>query len=122
PLYARIKEAIARLPGVAGVALAMYSPFGNKHSGCSISVAGPPSPGPNDDVYSAWDRVTAGYFDVIGNAIVRGRGIERQDTSTSRHVAVVNEAFVRKFFKDEDPLGRRFGQHGVGSEREYEIV
>jgi len=122
PLYARINEAIARLPGVAGVALAMYSPFGNNHSGCSISVDGHPSPGPNDDVYSAWDRVTAGYFDVIGNAIVRGRGIERQDIGTSRRVAVVNEAFVRTFFKNEDPLGRRFGQHGVGSEREYEIV
>ena len=59
---------------------------------------------------------------VIGNAIVRGRGISDQDTATSRHVAVINEAFARKFFKGEDPLGKRFGQHGIGSEREYEVV
>src|SRR6185503_7829714 len=70
----------------------------------------------------AWNRVTAGYLDVIGNAIVRGRGISEQDTATSRHVAVVNEAFAQKIFKGEDPLGKRFGQHGIGSEREYEVV
>ena len=54
----------------------------------------------------------AGYFDVIGNPILRGRGISEQDTATSRHVAVINEAFARKFFKNEDPIGKHFGQHG----------
>jgi len=67
------------------------------------------------------NRVTAGYLDVIGNPILRGRGISEQDTATSRHVAVINEAFARKFFRDEDPLGRHFGRDGMGS-RQYEIV
>jgi ABC-type antimicrobial peptide transport system permease subunit len=40
----------------------------------------------------------------------------------SRHVAVINESFARKFFKNEDPLGKHFGQDGVGSARQYEIV
>jgi hypothetical protein len=85
-------------------------------------VDGHAAPGPNDDTFTAWNRVTPDYFAVIGNAIVRGRGISGEDTATSRHVAVVNEAFARKFFKGEDPLGKRFGQHGAGSEREYEVV
>jgi ABC-type antimicrobial peptide transport system permease subunit len=37
-------------------------------------------------------------------------------------VSVINEAFARKFFRNESPIGRHFGQHGIGSEREYEIV
>jgi predicted permease len=122
PLYGRIRDALSRVPGVAGVALCVYSPFGNNSWGTGILVDGHPPPGPRDDNYSTWNRVTAGYFDVIGNPLLRGRGISEQDTATSRHVAVVNEAFVEKFFKGEDPLGRHFGQHGLGSEREYEIV
>jgi predicted permease len=122
PLYDRIREAVSRVPGVSGVALCIYSPFGNNSWGTGIWVDAHASPGPNDDINAAWNRVTAGYFEVIGNVIVRGRGISGQDTATSRHVAVVNEAFARKFFKGEDPLGKRFGQHGIGSEREYEVV
>jgi ABC-type antimicrobial peptide transport system permease subunit len=37
-------------------------------------------------------------------------------------VAVVNEAFAGKFFKNEDPIGKHFGREGIGSERQYEIV
>jgi predicted permease len=85
-------------------------------------VDGHPAAGPSDDNSAFWDRVTAGYFDVIGNPIVKGRGISEQDTASSRHVAVINEAFARKFFRNEDPIGKHFGQHDVGSEREYEIV
>jgi predicted permease len=83
-------------------------------------VDGHPAPGPNDDNLAFWDRVTAGYFDVIGNPIVKGRGIFEQDIASSPHVAVVNETFARKFFANVDPIGKHFGQHG--SEREYEIV
>jgi hypothetical protein len=59
---------------------------------------------------------------LIGNPIVRGRGIAGQDTANSRHVAVINEAFARKFLGNEDPIGKHFGQLGIGSERQYEIV
>jgi hypothetical protein len=68
------------------------------------------------------DRVTADFFDVVGNPIVRGRGITAQDTPTSRHVAVVNQAFARKFFKEEDPIGKYFGRRENRSSRLYEIV
>jgi hypothetical protein len=67
------------------------------------------------------DRVTAGYFDVIGNPILRGRGISEQDTETARHVAVINEAFARKFFGNEDPLGKHFGR-GLMWSGQYEII
>jgi ABC-type antimicrobial peptide transport system permease subunit len=66
--------------------------------------------------------LTAGYFGAIGNPILIGRGISEQDTATSRHVAVINEAFARKFFKNADPIGKYFAQTGMGVSRQYEIV
>ena len=104
------------IPGVSSVALCLYSPQSGGGWGAGVWVDGHPAPGPRDDNFASWDRVTAGYFDVIGNPIVRGRGISEQDTAASRHVAVINEAFARKFFRNEDPIGKHFGRD-AGSQR-----
>jgi predicted permease len=122
PLYRRIHDSLASVPGVSAVALCTYSPQNTNQWGGAVWVDGRRAPGPGDDNSAFWDRVTAGYFDVIGNPIVRGRGISEQDTAASRHVAVINEAFARKYFKHEDPIGKHFGRNGIGSGRQYEIV
>jgi predicted permease len=122
PLYQHVHDSLSNIPGVDAVALCIYSPFSGNNWGSGIWVDGHPAPGPSAEIQAFFDRATAGYFDAIGNPILRGRGIEEQDNAASRHVAVINEAFARKFFKNEDPIGKRFGQHGAGSEREYEIV
>ncbi len=66
--------------------------------------------------------MTPGYFETIGNPIVKGRAISEQDTAASRHVTVVNEAFARKFFKNENPIGKHFGNAEIKSAGEYEVV
>jgi MacB-like periplasmic core domain len=103
------------------VALCQYSPLKGGGWGAGVWVDGQPAPGPNDDNSAAWDRVAAGYFDVIGTPIIRGRGISEEDTAASRRVAVGNEAFARRYFKDEDPIGTHFGK-GAGNSRQFEIV
>src|SRR5207249_2924024 len=113
-------DSIASIPGVSSVALCLYSPLSGGGWGSEVWVDGQPPPGPIDDNSAAWDRVTAGYFNVTGNPIIRGRGISEQDTATSRKVAVINEAFARKFFKNEDPIGKHFGREGAS--REFEVV
>jgi hypothetical protein len=90
--------------------------------GGGIWVDGHPAPGPQDDNSAFWDRLTSGYFSAVGQPILRGRAISEQDSATSQHVAVINEAFAQRFFRNEDPIGKHFGQHGMGSERDYEIV
>ena len=119
-LYRRIHDSLASVPGVASVALCLYSPPGGGW-GAGVWVDGRPASGPKDENFASWNRVTAGYFDVIGTPIVKGRGISEQDTATSRHVAVISEAFARKFFPNEDPLGKHFGRK-PGASREYEII
>ncbi len=122
PLYRRIHDSLSSIPGVSAVALCVYSPLSGDNWNDNIHVDGRPAPGPNDSPISSWDRVTAGYLDVIGNPILKGRGISEQDTETSRHVAVINEAFARKFFKNEDPIGKHFGRSEIGASRLYEVV
>jgi predicted permease len=122
PLYQRIHDSVAAMPGVSAVAVCFYSPLNGNSWGGDVWMDGHPAPGPKEDSNSRMDRVTADFFEVIGNPIVRGRGITAQDTATSRHVAVVNQAFARKFFKDEDPIGNYFGRLENKTPRMYEIV
>jgi predicted permease len=122
PLYARIHDSLATIPGVEMVALCNYSPLNGNAWGSGVWVYGRPAPGPRDDFFAARDRVTPGYFETIGTPIIAGRGLSELDTDRSRHVAVVSEAFARKFFGHQDPIGKHFGREGVGSERQYEIV
>src|SRR5215467_11458207 len=73
-LYRRIHDSLSSIPGVLAVALCVCSPLSGNNWGAAVWVDGHPHPGPNDDVFASWDRVTAGYFEVIGNPIVSGRG------------------------------------------------
>jgi predicted permease len=121
-LYRRIHDSLSSVPGVSAVAVCKYSPLSGDNWGIGVWVDGRPAPGPNDDNLVFWDRVTAGYFDAIGTPIIAGRGLSEQDLETSQHVAVINQAFARKYFKNESPIGKYFGRPDMGSPRLYEIV
>jgi predicted permease len=63
-----------------------------------------------------------GFFETIGAKIAQGRSIEEQDSATSRPIAVVNEAFARHFFKDQNPIGQHFGMNRIQYANTFEIV
>jgi predicted permease len=121
-LYREIEARFSALPGLAGVGMALYSPLeGDNWSDCVIQ-QGHPAPGPNDKCGSTWDRVSPHFLDAIGVPVLRGRGLTDQDTATSPQVAVVNQTFVKRFFPNEDPLGRRFGIDFQRYSGSFEIV
>src|SRR5439155_13513106 len=113
---------LSSIPGAAAVALCIYSPLGDNNYSAGVWAEGKSAPGPNDDNLASWDRVTAGYFGAIGNPIVEGRGITEHDTAASRRVVVINQAFGRKLFKNQNQLVTHIAHQGAGSEREYEII
>jgi predicted permease len=122
PLYRRIHESLASLPGVDSVAEATYSPLADNAWGAGIWIPGNPPLQPGFDNSAYWSRVSAGYFETLSMPILRGRGITEQDTANSRHVAVINEVLARKFFPREDPLGKHFRRDEDPSSPVYEIV
>lgn len=121
-LYSQIRDSLSGIPGVSRVAICQYSPLSGNNWGADVWVDGRPAPGPHDDVLSSWDRVTPEYFKAIGTPIIQGRGISRNDTAASQRVAVISQAFARKFFKHQDPIGKYFAQMGMGTSHQYRIV
>jgi predicted permease len=108
-LYRDLEERLNRLPGVQGSGLALYNPL-TDNWGELVLVAGHPPPKPNEQAGASWDRVSANYMQNFGMTMMRGRAFTPADNETTAPVAVVNEAFVKRFFKsDEDPLGQHFG-------------
>jgi predicted permease len=121
-LYRDVEERLNRLPGVQGTGLALYNPL-TDNWGELVLVAGHPPPKPGEQAGSSWDRVSANYLQNLGVTLVRGRHFTAADNETTESVAVVNEAFVRRFFKsDEDPIDRHFGLDLPENVSTYRII
>jgi putative ABC transport system permease protein len=121
--YRKLRDGLQAIPGVSRVSFALYSPMEGDNWGETVYIEGQPPPPPgSQENSSSWLRVSDGYFETIGTRIVKGRGITEQDTESSRNVAVVNETFARKFFKDDDPIGKRFGDLDPKYAGNFEIV
>jgi len=104
------------------VGLALYNPLTNNW-GEQILVAGHTDSSVSDNNGSSWDRVSVDYLQNLGIPIVSGRGFTKADNETSEAVAVVNERFVKQFFKSsEDPLGQHFGMDLPQNAGTYRIV
>ena len=108
-LYRELEASLNQLPGVKGSGLALYNPL-TDNWGEIVMVSGHPASKIGEDVGASWDRVSADYMQNFGMTVVRGRSFSRADNERSAPVAVVNEAFVKRFFRSgEDPLGQHFG-------------
>jgi predicted permease len=108
-LYRQLEERLIRLPGVQGSGLALYNPL-TDNWGELIMVAGHPPGKLNSEQGASWDRVSANYLQNFGIPILGGRAFSAADNETTAPVAIVNEAFVKRFFKrGEDPLDQHFG-------------
>lgn len=121
-LYRQLQERLMQLPGVRGAGLAMYNPL-TDNWGEMIFVAGHAPPKMNQDSGASWDRVSADYMQDLGMTILRGRGFSQSDSETTAPVAIVNQTFVKRFFKsDEDPLNQHFGLDMPENAQTFRIV
>lgn len=122
-LYRALQERLRQIPGVVSVSFSLYSPMSDTNWSGGVSIEGRPrTTNPDDWDGASWVRVSADYFETIGTPLVRGRFIDARDTPTTRHVAVINETFARKFFPDSDPIGKHFGAGDASHIGDYEIV
>ena len=71
----------------------------------------PPGTNPKGD----WQIATDGYLEAMGERVIRGRGISRDDKSETQLVALINEDMARRYWSGQDPIGRRFKIGGDAS-------
>ncbi|MCP4245772.1 MAG: hypothetical protein GY778_01865, partial [bacterium] len=104
-LHQEILERIQSLPGVesAGMTsqLPPWTPW--QHA---FQIAGRPSPAPGEKPLADYNEVDEEFFRTMRIPLLSGRFFERQDGQDSSGVAIISKTLARRFFPDEDPIGR----------------
>ncbi|HEV2181500.1 MAG TPA: ABC transporter permease [Gemmatimonadaceae bacterium] len=103
---ARLHERLVALPGVTNVTEAMIPLLANSSWGDNVSVEGFKK-GPDTDVNSRLNEIGPGYFKTFGVHLLTGREFTPSDEAGAPKVAIVNQAFARKFGLGSDAVGKR---------------
>jgi predicted permease len=111
---------LSGLSGVRDVALAGDAVFGNGGWNQTVWIGRPGQPALDARVSD--NLVSPGFFATVGIPLLKGREFGEQDREDSPRVAVVNQTFARRFFGNDDPVGKHFGNRGEASSGQYEIV
>jgi putative ABC transport system permease protein len=122
--YKQLFERIESVPGVKSVGAISDVFLTDTPNSTNFSIEGRPVPIGADSIEVPLDSVSPGYFRAMGIPLLSGREFDDRDVRDSTPVVIVNETFVRRFFADEEPLGKRFvyGQPGPDNNNWITIV
>jgi predicted permease len=114
--YDRVLEGARRLPGVSGAAAVMRLPLAEGPVNRGLMIADAPPPQPGEDHSVDYQVVDAGYVATARIPLRRGRWLAESDAEGAPRVVVIDEAAVRRYFPDQDPIGRLISM-GDGDDR-----
>jgi len=109
-LMTQLQQRVAAIPGVAAAAVAQHVPLSFTGGRRNVHVEGYERQ-PGEDMEIAFNAAGPGYFDAVGIE-VRGRAFDESDHADAPGVAIVNEAFVQRYWGGGNPIGRRIGMFG----------
>ncbi len=106
--YRQLDEGIETIPGVQSVAYTTALPFSGQGGGLGFSIEGEPTeanvPFPYETDYRT---ISPGYFQTLGIPLLSGRDYDQRDTNESNPVVIINETLAKKYFANQNPLGKR---------------
>lgn len=120
-LFSRLEEDLAALPGVTGVTASVVPIISGSNWGTGVTVQGFET-NPDTDIQSRFNMIGPGYFRTMGAQLLAGREFTASDILGTPKVAIVNEAFARKFNLGRDPVGRLMARDGRNQPLDMEIV
>ena len=100
-------ERVSRLPGVEAAAMSSYLPVTGYGTGAWFNILDRPVPADRTPPSVAYRVVSANYFQTLGIPLIRGRLLTRQDSRDEPRAVVISDAVARRFWPNEDPLGKR---------------
>jgi predicted permease len=104
----QLLEHLRTLPGVKAAGVVDLVPVDLHFSREPIFVEGQPAMRPNQAPRAMTSRISPGYFGAMNTRIIRGRDFTNQDDENAQPVAIVNETFARRYWPNQDPIGKRF--------------
>ena len=102
----QLEARVGALPGVRAAALANAVPLDGTSFWLSFAVRGRAPVRQSEQPSASIRVVTPNYFNVLGTPLLRGRSFTADDRANAPRVAIVNQAFVKKFMPNEDPIGQ----------------
>jgi putative ABC transport system permease protein len=106
-LYQELLSRLRGVPGVDGAGAVGTLPMTGEYSGGPFEIEGRPKPADWMDMETQYNEATPGLFRAMGIPLLRGRDFDEHDTATSLPVTLINDTLARRYFPDEDPIGRR---------------
>ena len=113
-LFSQLEDALRALPGVSDVSAGVVALIAGNNWGNDVNVQGFPK-GPDVDNNSRFNAIGPGYFRTLGIPMLAGREFTESDVISAPRVAVVNEAFAKKFNLGTDAVGKFMGRGGSDS-------
>jgi putative ABC transport system permease protein len=111
--YRTLLERARALPGVESASLAHSSPMGYYNLGEYLNIEGQEVAPDARRPVAGYNLISIGYLKTMRIPLLRGRDFTAEDNPASRPVAIVNEYMARKFWPDQDPIGKRFSMSGA---------
>ena len=106
------QTALARLrmvPGVQSAGIGETVPMRGAGESTGIRIPGRPRTSGKETMYAAYTVISPGYFYAVGTPVLRGRDFQDSDTAVSTPVTIINSTMARKYWPDQDPIGRQVG-------------
>jgi len=123
--YRRLLEDVGALPGVESAGLVSWLPEGGYNTGRrerSFSISGKTQNGRSQRPVASFNAVSADYFKTLQIPLLQGRSFTAQDDEGSPWVAIVNRAFVRRYWPGENPIGKQLQTDAGADERPRQVV
>ena len=106
--FTDLLERVQAIPGVLGAGAVTDVFLSITPNSGGFTVEGHPSPPPEQQIEATTDRVSAGYFRTMNVPLMRGRFFDEHDGPDTLPVVIINETMARRFWPNEDPIGKRF--------------